>query len=294
MIVVTAPTGRIGRHLVEDLLAADASLRLVVRNPERLDPEVRDRVEVVEGSHAEQEVVDAAFAGADEVFWLIPADPRARSVEAAYVDFSRPGIEALSRHGIQRVVGVSALGRGTPFADHAGPTTWSLAVDDLIAGTDVAYRALVMPAFMDNLLWQAELIRDQGMFTSPTAGDVRMPSCAVSDIAATAAGLLIDPSWTGAQEVPVLGPEDLSFEDMAKIMSEVLDRPIRFQRIPGEAFTARLVEAGTSGAMAQGMLDMLLAKDAGLDNGVVRTSRNSTPTSFRTWCAEVLKLAVQA
>ncbi len=45
--------------------------------------------------------------------------------------------------------------------------------------------------------------------------------------------------------------------------------------------------------MAQGMIDMNAAKDNGLDNTVLRTAENSTPTSFRRWAEEVLKPAVQ-
>jgi hypothetical protein len=37
---------------------------------------------------------------------------------------------------------------------------------------------------------------------------------------------------------------------------------------------------------------MARAKNEGLDNGVQRTPENSTPTSFRQWCEEVLKPAV--
>jgi len=44
--------------------------------------------------------------------------------------------------------------------------------------------------------------------------------------------------------------------------------------------------------MAQGQTDMAWAKNEGLDNAVKRTSENSTPTSFRQWCEEVLKPAV--
>jgi hypothetical protein len=40
------------------------------------------------------------------------------------------------------------------------------------------------------------------------------------------------------------------------------------------------------------MTDMAWAKNEGLDNGVQRTPQNSTPTSFREWCEEVLKPAV--
>jgi len=81
---------------------------------------------------------------------------------------------------------------------------------------------------------------------------------------------------------------------MAQIMSEVLQRPIRFQQIPGEAFKATLTECGMSEAMAQGMVDMMVAKNEGLDNAEPRTPQSTTPTSFRQWCEEVLKPAVLA
>jgi len=60
-------------------------------------------------------VVDKAFKRADAVFWLCPPDPRAPSAEAAYVDFTRPSAGAIDRHEVARVVGISALGRGSPF-----------------------------------------------------------------------------------------------------------------------------------------------------------------------------------
>jgi hypothetical protein len=43
---------------------------------------------------------------------------------------------------------------------------------------------------------------------------------------------------------------------------------------------------------AQGYTDMAWAKNEDLDNGVQRATENSTPTSFRQWCGEVLKPAV--
>ena len=46
-----------------------------------------------------------------------------------------------------------------------------------------------------------------------------------------------------------------------------------------------------SEAMAQGMVDMMLAKNDGLDNAEPRTPESTTPTSFRQWCEEVLKPA---
>ncbi|WP_327009960.1 NAD(P)H-binding protein [Dactylosporangium sp. NBC_01737] len=294
MIVVTTPTGGIGRQVLDHLLAGDAAVRVIVRDPSRLPAPVRERVEVVPGSHGDPGVVMDAFDGADAVFWVVPPDLTAVSADAAYRGFTRPACDAVQRRGVTHVVGVSALGRGTPQAGRAGLVTASLAMDDLIAGTGVHYRALALPSFMDNLLRQVTPIRDRGVFSGPVSGDLTAPACATRDIAAVAAGLLLERSWTGAGSVAVLGPEDLSSDAQARIMSEVLGRPVRFRRTPAEEFKAAFVARGASDAMAQAMLDMMLAKDDGLDNAEPRTPASSSPTSFRQWCEEVLRPAVLA
>jgi len=168
-------------------------------------------------------------------------------------------------------------------------------MDDLIASTGVSYRALTMPSFMDNLLRQVESIKNQGLFTAPMSGDLKQPTCATRDIAAVASRLLLDHSWSGVSEIPVLGPEDLSFNDMAQIMSEVLGKPVRFQQIPAdETFKARLLQRGSSEAMAQGYLDMWNAYNQELAITRPRPPEGTTPTSFRQWCEEVLKPAILA
>jgi uncharacterized protein YbjT (DUF2867 family) len=293
MIVITAPTSTIGRQVLENILEGGAPVRVIARDPARLPSQTRERVQVVQGSHGDIDVVSQAFTGADAVFWLLPPDPHAKSVQASFVDFTRPACATLERKGVRRVVGVSALGRGSAVAGNAGLVTASLAMDDLIMSTGVSYRALTMPSFMDNILRQVAAIKTQGVLLSPISGDRKVPTCATRDIATVAARLLLDQSWSGQAQVPILGPEDLSWNDMARIMSEVLGKPVRFQQITGEAFKARLIGFGTSEAMAQGTLDMMVAKNQGLDNAEPRTPENTTPTSFRQWCEEVLKPAVR-
>lgn len=292
MIVVTAPTSMIGGQVVNNLLKDAEPVRVIVRDPARLPEHVRARVEVVKGSHGDADVVNKGFKGADAVFWLLPPDPRAKSLEAAYVDFARPACAAIRTEGVERVVGISALGRGTPLASRAGYVTASLAMDELIAATGVGYRALTMPSFMDNILRQVAAIRDQGMLVSPISGDRKMPTCATRDIAGVATRWLRDKSWNGNGHVAVLGPEDLSYNDLAATISEVLGKRVRFQQIPFDAYKARFVSFGMSEAMAQGMTDMAIAKNEGLDNAEARTADNTTPTTFRQWCEDTLKPAV--
>jgi uncharacterized protein YbjT (DUF2867 family) len=290
MIVITTPTGLIGHQVLERVLKADEPVRVIARDPLRLSPQALERVELVEGSHADQAVVDRAFAGADALFWLAPPNRTAPTLDAVYADFARPAVEAIVRHGVKRVVGVSALGRGV--TDHAGLVSATLDMDDLLASTGAGFRALVMPSFMDNVLRQADAIKRQGMFFSTVSPDRKLPTCATRDIAAVAAGLLLDHSWSGQDTVAVLGPEDLSHNEMAEIMSDVLGKPVSYAQVPIDAFRQQLAELGTSDAMAEGMIEMMVAKDQGLDNAEPRTPQSTTPTSFRQWCVEVLRPAM--
>ena len=296
MIVITAPTGNIGRHLLSRLLesapAAGEELRVIVRDPARLPEAARGRVEVVTGSHADAEVVDRAFDGADAVFWLVPPDA-SLTPQDAYTGFTLPAVKALAAHGVGHVVGVSALGRGTPVADRAGLVTASLAMDDLIGDAGVAYRALANPSFFENLLEEADSIRENGVFTDAADADRKAPLVAVADIAAVAADLLLDRSWTGAGSVPVLGPQDVSPNDLARIMTEQLGRPVRYERQPLDELYTTLVGYGLNEAFVQGIVDMKRAKDEGLDAGVARTPDAASRISFEQWCARTLTPAVR-
>lgn len=294
MIVVTAPTSRIGQDLLPLLLAENAPVRVIVRDAAKLPEHIHDRVEIVEGSHGDAATIDHALDGATHLFWLCPADDRAPSIEEAYVDFTRPAAEAIRRHGIARVIDITALGRGTPYAGEAGYVTASLAMDDLLASTGAHLRSIALPSFMDNLLWQLPVMREKGMFFMPIPGDLELPACSVGDIAAAAARYLLDDSWTGQQEVPVLGPENISFNQMADIISEVVGRKIVCTNMSFEAYDDMFVKRGFTPAMAAGMTDMARAKAKGLDLGVHRTAETASPTRFQTWCETILKPAFDA
>jgi uncharacterized protein YbjT (DUF2867 family) len=296
MIVITTPTGNIGHQVVENLLAADQPVRVIVRDPAKLPVGVRDRVEVVQGSHGDPDVVARAFAGAEALFWLPPGDPRAARIEDSYTGFTQPAAEAIRAYGVERVVSVSALGRGSAYAGQAGHVTASLAMDDLLASTGVAFRALANASFMDNVLRHVTPIREQGTIFDVLSSGTKGPWVATRDIASVATRLLADSEWTGQEELPLLGPEDLSYDDIAAILSEVLGKPVRYQQIPDEALKQQMLGFGASEAVTQALLDMMIAKENGLDLDVVRTAQNAidTPTTFHRWVEDVLKPAVES
>jgi uncharacterized protein YbjT (DUF2867 family) len=293
VIVICTPTGQIGRQVLGHVLDNGRPVRVITRDPARLSGLVRERAEVVQGSLTDADVLAGAFAGADSVFWLIPPNSQAESVEGHLLAFTRPLCAAITSQGVSRLVYVTGLGETARGARGAAPGSGQPAIGELIGSTGVSYRALACPAFMDNLLQQLEPIRSQGMFCYPVSGDRKLPACATRDIAAVAARLLVHP-WSGQDTAPVLGPEDLSHDDMAHIMSEVLRRPVRYLQVPGQTFQATLVQRGMSRAWAERLVDRMAQVDRGLYNAEPRTPQSTTPTSFRQWCEDVLKPALAA
>jgi uncharacterized protein YbjT (DUF2867 family) len=293
MIVVTTPAGQIGRQVLDRILDSAEAIRVIARDPSRLPAHVIARVEVMQGSHDDTDAVTKAFAGADRVFWLVPPNPRRDGgSERYYLDFTRPACQAITSQAVQRVVGISTLGHG--YQGKAGLLSAALAMDELIESTGVAYRALAMPFFMENLLRQAQAIKDQGTFSLANAADRPLPTVATRDIAAAAAALLLDGAWSGQASVPVAGPDDLTPTGMAQVMSDVLGRAIRFGQIPLADYKAMLMRRGASEASAQDMADMIDAQNHGIYDAEPRDPCAAAPTSFRQWCQDVLKPAIQA
>ncbi len=290
MIVLTTPTGNIGHHVLRHLVGADEEVRVVVRDASKLPQDIAARVEVIEGSHGDAAVVDRAFDGAEAVFWVVPPTPR-DTLDETYLDFTRPAADAIRRLGVPRVVVVTALGRGTEWEDKAGLVTASIRMVDLLRATGAAVRGLAMPGFMENALQQVGAIK-QGRMFGPIDPDRKVPHTATRDMGAVAAKLLRDRSWTGQADVPVLGPEELSFREVAGIVSEVLDREVSYTQVPFDGFRAQLKQRGMSEHFAQGYVDMMRAKNEGMDNAAARTPATREPTTFRRWAEEALKPAL--
>jgi uncharacterized protein YbjT (DUF2867 family) len=289
MLVVTTPTGQIGRDVLAQLVTAGEPVRAVARDRTRIDPDISAKAEVVEGSMDDPATLAKALDGAEAVFWCVPPNPRLSNAREYYLGFSRPFVTALAGSSVHRVVLVSSGGRGLA---KVGIVAAVHALEELLEKTGVHLRALRCGMFMENMLHQIEPLRRQGMFFYPLDGDIPVPLCATRDIAARAAQLLRDRTWTGQAGTAIHGPADLSLNEMARVMSKVLGRPIRYQEVPGPAYKASLVEHGQSDAFAQGLVDMFQEIAEGIHAADPRTPDSTTPTTFEAWCRDTLKPAI--
>jgi uncharacterized protein YbjT (DUF2867 family) len=290
MLVITTPTGQIGKQVLALLLDHQDSIRVIVRDPMRLDSGVRSRVEIVQGSHDDPAVLNRALEGADGLFWLVPPGVTGTSTEERYLRFTRPAADAIRRRGVPHVVGVSSAGHDWPT--RAGVLSAAFAMDAEIERTGTAYRALSMPFYMENLLAQLGAILEQGTFSLAHAADRPLATVATRDIAVTAAALLADRSWGGQQHVPAFGPDRITPNAMAAVMSEVLGQTVIFRQLTVADVESALTQRGASEGVVRDVIETIAAVSDGIyDADQARAIPG--PTDFRTWCREVLRPAAR-
>lgn len=110
-VLVTGATGYIGRRLVERLLTdAGISIRVLVRNKNKLQATVAGSVEIVEGDTFDQDCLQLALEGIDTAFYLIHSmgsDKDYQELDRKSADnFRRACVES----GARRIVYLGGLG----------------------------------------------------------------------------------------------------------------------------------------------------------------------------------------
>src|SRR6185503_1765800 len=95
-ILVTNPTGKIGRKILPELLAPEFSVRVIARDPARLPQAIREQVEVVRGSTDDAETLQSALDGVEALFWCVPTESmREMNVRAYYERFAQAAVQAI-------------------------------------------------------------------------------------------------------------------------------------------------------------------------------------------------------
>jgi uncharacterized protein YbjT (DUF2867 family) len=290
MLLITTPTGNTERHVLQAILAQGEPVRVLVRDPARLDASVQSRCQVVQADLRDPADLAQALDGIEGVFFCVPQSPDPDDISAYYHSFADPFAKAATTAGIQRVVAVSggdgngSGNRGVGLALHQ--------LEQTISATGIAARYVRCGYFMENFFWQIQSIARESLFSLPIAGDVPIPFVAARDIGAAAAHLLLDRSWSDQVGVAAHGSELLSCDTAAKIASEVLGFAVHYQPISGADYKTSLSAHGCSDALGQSLVEMFDAIAAGQDMAVPVARSMHCPTTLRNWMESVLKMPV--
>jgi uncharacterized protein YbjT (DUF2867 family) len=159
-LTIFAATGGIGRHLLDQALAAGHDVTAVVRNPRALPAEVR--VATADLAAAGPADLEPAVAGADAV--LSGLGPRSRADAGVASRGTLAIVQAMQATGVRRVVAVSAA----PVATVASPGRPDPPRHD--PGDGLVTRHLMMPLLRSalrevyaDLALMEDALRDSGL-----------------------------------------------------------------------------------------------------------------------------------
>jgi uncharacterized protein YbjT (DUF2867 family) len=167
-VTVFGGSGFIGRHLVEHLGRAGASVRVATRHPpQTAEPSRLARIQQVEADILDDEAVQAAIRGADTVINLVGILSQAhrQTFTALHEAGARRVAASARRLGVKQLIYVSALG--------AGRTAPALADRSKAAG-----EAAVRTAFPDATIIRPSLVygSDDHFFNGFAARARRLPA----------------------------------------------------------------------------------------------------------------------
>ena len=218
-ILVTGPTGKVGRRLIPLLARRGVTVRAAGRSPVA----ARAGVEPVRFDWNEESTFEAARNGVDAMY-LVPGPVP----QPEHADYISALLDGAAGAGVKRVVLLSVYG-----LDQAPPEDPLRRIELAVEGSGVPYTLLRPGAFMQNfsegLRWDEALadgIRERDEIAGP-GGDGVVSYVSSEDIAAVAAIALTEDGHNGKAYAP-LGPEPLTLTQVAEHISWVAGRPIRY------------------------------------------------------------------
>ncbi|WP_294304237.1 NAD(P)H-binding protein [uncultured Chryseobacterium sp.] len=287
MILVTTPTGNTGSLILQQLAEQRQEVRVFVRDPEKIPAAVLEKVEVATGSLLDEYEFTKALQGCDTIYFCVPQSNTQEDVNVYYEEFAEVASRAITNAGTKRVVYLSGGGKVNHL--QAGLLTALHRSEDIISQSGASVRALRCPVFFETLLYQKNSLKELGSFSLPIDGNYPFPQIAIKDIAAKAVEFLADPTWTGVEGFAIHGPEELSYNEIALQMSELMGKPIRFQQVSEQDYIKTLLEKHhTSEAFAISLTEMLTAIGNGLHDTEKRIETSKTATTIKEWMGENL------
>ncbi|MCH7824384.1 MAG: NAD(P)H-binding protein [Acidobacteria bacterium] len=286
-IVVSTPTGNVGRVATEKLLEAGAEVVVIHRDPASVEGFASRGAEVRRGTIDDPASLTAATEGADALLWVTPGVPNAVNLRATQNDFGAAAAAAIQANDIPRVVNISGVG-----AHHdagTGPIAGLHDVEEMLDATGAAVLHLRPAYFFENYVPQVQVINAMGAIMLPVSGDRSLPMISASDIGVAAADELLDESWSESSIRGLHGPADLTFDEAAAAISAAIGRQVSHTRIDEMQARMGLSMLGLGQGTIDAMIELYNAIESGhLTPAEPRTDETTTATTIAEWAAEVM------
>ncbi len=267
-IAVTGSTGAVGGMTATRLSEYDVRTRLLVRDPSRA-PQL-PHTQVARAAYGGPECREA-LDGIDTAL-LVSAHEAADRV-----DVHRAFVQAAVEAGVRQIVYTSFVGAG----DSAG---FLLAQDHGATEAIIRDAGIEFTFLRDNFYAEVfpDFADDQGAIKGP-AGSGRVAAVSRRDVADVAATVLRDPRAHAGATYDLTGPQALTLDEIAQILTTVTGRPHRYVDETMEQARASRAVYDAPGWLVDAWISTYTAiRDGELDHvgDDVSALLGRTPTSF--------------
>lgn len=287
MIAIVGATGNVGGKIAAILAKQNEPVRVIARTADHLKPLVGRTVTAFAGDAGNPEFLAGVFADVDAVFTLIPPNPKAPEFLRYADGVGRSIATALEAAKVKHVVNLSSV--GAELAGGTGPIQGLHTMEELlnrIRGLNVVHMRAAY--FMENLLWNIDLITSKGITGSAIRADLAMAMIATKDIAAYTAARLAKRDFSGQSVRYLLGQRDLAMREASGIVGSRIGRPdLPYVQFSYDEAEKAMVGMGLSPGMSRIYVEMARAFNEGTIKAEQRAPENTTPTSIESFCDEV-------
>lgn len=217
-ILVTGATGRVGRHVVDQLIARNADVRVLARDPAKAN--FASKVDVVQGDMLDIDALRRAFNGVRTLFLLnaVAGDEFTQAIIA---------LNVAREAGVERVVYLSVF--DADRAVNVPHFAVKFGAERMLEAMGFSATILRPAYFIDNEVMIKDVIFNYAVYPMPI-GSKGVAMVDTRDIAEVAASELLRRD-RAAEKLPsetinLVGPETLTGLELAAIWSDVLDRPV--------------------------------------------------------------------
>jgi uncharacterized protein YbjT (DUF2867 family) len=288
MIAITGATGQTGSKIANLLLDKGKKIRVVGRSGDKLSS-LKDRgAELAVGDQGDVDFLTRTFSGCEAVYLLIPPKMDIADLRVHYNTMGDIAVEAIRKSGVKKIVFLSSL--GAELAAGTGPVVGLHDVEAKLGKLTQVDVIILRPGyFMENLLRNVSLIKNQHINGNTTPPDAPVAMIATRDIAMKAAELLATPLFSGHTVIDLFG-DRISYKEATKHIGTV----IGFPELPYVQFSDADAIKGMAGmGMSENLARLFVELSSSIGKGLVHPTqidplKPNTSTSFKTFAKEVL------
>jgi uncharacterized protein YbjT (DUF2867 family) len=240
MFAITGITGQVGGEVASNLLAAQQSVRGVVRDVSKCKAWAERGCELVSADINNAVALTAALKGVEGAFVMVPPnfDPSPDLSEARALAATLSSVLAAARP--RRVVYLSTIGAQ---ATRSNLLTQHTIIEQALRKLPMAITFLRPAWFMENFTWDVAPAKNGAIQSFLQPLDKLFPMVATSDIGRVAAELLQE-TWDGQRVVELEGPRRVTPTEVASSFANLLGSPVRIEEVPRETWEALFKSQG--------------------------------------------------